>query len=43
MQPSEYWDLSNEEFWKLYDVRRTDARRGSSLSDKELAELYELL
>lgn len=43
IQPAEFWEMSHEEWWKLFDVRRTDRVPGTSLTESQLHDLYELL
>jgi hypothetical protein len=35
--------MSPDEFWWIYDAKRTDQKKGTGLSDDELQELYELI
>ena len=44
IQPSEFWQMGPEEWWWVYDTKRTDKPvPGSNLDEDELAELYELI
>lgn len=44
IQPSEFWDMSPQEWWWIFDARRTDKPvAGCNLTEDELAELYELI
>jgi hypothetical protein len=35
--------MSAEEWWWVFDAKRTDKVPGSSLSEEDLADLYELI
>lgn len=43
LQPSEFYALDPQEFWWMFDCRRTDKTPGPHIPEEEMAELYALI
>jgi hypothetical protein len=44
IQPNVFWDMDPQEWFWLFDMKRTDKPvAGSSLTETDLLELYELI
>jgi hypothetical protein len=43
LQPSEFYALDPQEWWWMFDCRRTDKAPGTNMTEEELADLYALI